>query len=321
MIQEALAKKLHCVVAVPHGLFGHEFDLASEQQNQEVLRNILNSTDFLNFVSKATKFVRTKNGVAQASCQLFGECAVVTLTLAPKTTEDFPQEIGDFILKEASDLGFAHTIIINAHNSIDSPIDMSSAVKSLKEAALDVLKKASKLEPSTFEIGVAKIVPEEFSFEEGMGPGGICTLVIRVGEQTCAYITIDGNNMVSGLREKIFRALKKLGVDAGEVLTTDTHVVNAVGKTARGYHPLGEAIPHKKLIEYIKQGVKEALRNMKPASTSWHVGAVPNVRVIGEKQIREMTLLADRALNHAKRIAIPLFTMMGALLIAFLIIF
>lgn len=320
MIQKALEKKLHCVVAVPHGLFGHEFDLSSMQQNQKVLKNILDSADFTRFSSEATGFIRAQKGVASASCQIFGACAVLTLTLAPETTEDFPQEVGDFILEEASKLGLKHVVIINAHNSINDPFDVSSAVESLKEVALDVLKKASKLKASSFEVGVAKVLPTEFSFEDGMGPGGICALMIRTGGQTCAYITIDGNNMISGLREKIFEALKKLGVDAGEVLTTDTHVVNAIIMTSRGYHPLGEAIPHEKLISYVKQVIREALSNMAPASVAWRVGEVPEVNVIGEKQIKEMSLLADEALHRAKRTAIPLFTAAGLLLVALLAI-
>lgn len=320
MIQEALEKKMDCVVMVPHGLFGHEFDLSSQQQNQKVLRVMLNSTEFTNFGLKATRFVRAQKDVASASCQIFGDCAVLTLTLAPKTTEDFPQEIGDFVLEEASKIGLAYVIIINAHNSINDPFDVSMAIEPLKDAAQEVLKKASQVNPSSFEVGAAKAVLEEFSFEDGMGLGGICALVIRVGKQTCAYITIDGNNMVSGLREKVLDALRELGVDAGEVLTTDTHVVNAVGVTARGYHPLGEAIPHEKLINYIKHAAREALNNMKPASAAWHIGEVPNVRVIGEKQIKEITLLADKALKQAKKTAVPLFTAAGLLLAILLII-
>jgi putative membrane protein len=320
LIQEALEKKLDAVAAVPHGLFGHEFDLASQRQNQKVLRGILDVADFTDFGSKATRFVKTQKGVAGASCQIFKDCAVVTLTLAPETTEDFPRELGDFILEEALKVGLAHVIVINAHNSINGLFDVNRVMEPLKEAALDVLKKASKLESSVFEVGAAKVVPEEFSFEDGMGLGGICALVIRAGDQTCAYITIDGNNMVSGLREKILNSLKELGVDIGEVLTTDTHVVNAIIMTARGYHPLGEAISHEKLINYVKYVVREALNNLKPASTAWSVGKVSNVRVIGENQIKEMSLLADKALQRAKRTAVPLFAAAGLLLIMLAVI-
>ncbi|MGB9135372.1 MAG: DUF2070 family protein [Candidatus Bathyarchaeia archaeon] len=319
-IQETLEKEFHCVTAVPHGLFGHEFDLSSQLQNQRVLEGILGSADFSGFVSDATGFVKARRGVAGASCQMFGDCALLTLTLAPETTEDFPREIGDFIVEEAAKHGLAHVIIINAHNSIDSPFDVNSALEPLKEAAAETLRKASGMKRRSLELGAARIVPEGFGVEDGMGLGGICALAFRVGGQVSAYVTIDGNNMVSGLRDKILYSLKDLGVDGGEVLTTDTHEVNAVVMTARGYHPLGEAIPHERLISYVKAAVVEALNNMEPTSVAWRAGGVPNVKVIGEKQIEELPFLADKSVHRAKRVAVPLFAVAGLVLIALLFV-
>ena len=145
-------------------------------------------------------------------------------------------------------------------------------------------------------------------------------MAFRVGGKVSAYVTIDGNNMVSGLRDKILYSLKDLGVDSGEVLTTDTHEVNAVVMTARGYHPLGEAIPHERLISYVKAAVVEALNNMEPTSVAWRAGGVPNVKVIGEKQIEELPFLADKSVHRAKRVAVPLFAVAGLVLIALLFV-
>ena len=320
MIQEALEKKLGCVVGVPHGLFGHEFDLSSQEQNKKVLTEILESTSFEDFDSKATRFVRTQKDVAGASCQIFGDCAILIMTLAPETTEDFPKELGDFILEEAAKLGLGHVVVVNAHNSIDSAFDIGSVMAPLKEAALAAMREASKQESLPFEVGAAKVVPREFRLEDGMGPGGICALVVRVDGHTGCYVVVDGNNMVSGLREEILEALKKVGVDEAEVLTTDTHVVNAVTMIPRGYHPIGEAIPHEKIISDIKRAAREALDRLKSARVAWRVGRVPNVGVIGEKQIRDMSKLADKALSRARRTAVPLFGAAGLALLALLLL-
>jgi putative membrane protein len=321
MIQAALEKNLGYVVSVPHGLFGHEFDLSSQRENQKVLEAIISAAFFSEFTPEATKFVRVQRGVASASCQLFGGCALLTLTLAPETTEDFPQEVGDSILTEAAKLGLRHVVIINAHNSISNPFNVNTVLESLEETSLEALKTASESQPSSFEVGAAKIVPKGFSVEDGIGPGGICAIVFRVDGQVSAYVTIDGNNMVSGLREKILISLKELGIQNGEILTTDTHGVNAVVMTARGYYPLGEAIPHERLINDVKGTVAKALDDMKPASAAWRSGIVPNVKIIGEKQIKEMSLLADKAVQKAKKVAIPLFTVAGLVLVALLTIF
>ena len=320
MIQAVLEKSLGCVAAVPHGLFGHEFDLSSQRENQKVLEAIITSAHFSEFASEATKFVRVQKGAASASCQLFGRCALLTLTLAPETTEDFPQEVGDSIVGEAAKLGLEHVVIINAHNSINGLFHVNTVLGSLKEASLRALETASELQPSPFEVGAAKTVPEGLNVEDGMGPGGICTMIFKVGGEASAYVTIDGNNMVSGLREKIFASLRELGIQNGEIFTTDTHAVNAVVMTTRGYHPLGEAIPHERLISDIKGTVTEALSDMKPASAGWRSGTVPNVRIIGEKQIEEMSLLADKAVQEAKKTAVPLFAAAGVVLVLLLTI-
>jgi putative membrane protein len=173
------------------------------------------------------------------------------------------------------------------------------------------------MKPTLFNVGVAKSVPTEFSLEDGMGPGGIHVLLIRTQEDTCAYITIDGNNMVSGLREEILQALKDFSIDDGEIFTTDTHAVNAIVMTARGYHPIGEVMDHDILIRHIRENVKNALSNMEPASFGYRVGAVADVGVIGEDQIQKITLLADKALKRAKLISFPLFGVVGLVLVLF----
>jgi len=64
--------------------------------------------------------------------------------------------------------------------------------------------------------------------------------------------------MVSNLRERILKNIIELGVPDGEILTTDTHVVNAT-ITGLGYHPVGEVIDNEKLIAYANAAVGEPL--------------------------------------------------------------
>jgi len=59
-----------------------------------------------------------------------------------------------------------------------------------------------------------------------------------------------------------------MGIADGEVLTTDTHVVNGIVLTKRGYHPVGEVMDQEKLIDYIKQAAITALDDLEPAEVS-----------------------------------------------------
>ncbi len=320
MIQDALENKLRCVVSVPHGLAGHELDLSSQLQSERIVDRILGSVDFSPFFSRATPLVRARKNGASASCQIFGDCALLTLTLSPKTMEDLPQKLELTIANEAEKTGLSFAIVIDAHNSVNGPFNLKEAVNPLRKVALSSLEQAVNRERASFEVGAAKITPGEFGLEEGMGLGGITVIVVRVGGQKTAYVTIDGNNMVSGLREKILSDLQEVGVADGEILTTDTHSVNGVVLTERGYHPVGEAIDNAKLISYVRQATMNALGDLESAEVSWRTETISGVRVIGEKQIGALCLLAEKTASKAKRLAVSLFSAAGVLLIALLVL-
>jgi len=318
-IQTTLENKLpKCVIAVPHGLSGHDLDLASQNQNQIVLDTVQKLTEFSDYEAVATPFVRVKRNGASVGCQIFNNCVFVALTLAPETMEDLPPDLESLIVATAQSLKLAAAISVDAHNSIQGSFNINEAINPLREAAVACLEKASQQKLANLEVGVAKVTPTEFSLEEGMGPGGIIVTIIKVAGQHTAYVTIDGNNMVSGLREKILSALSEIGIDDGEIFTTDTHAVNAVVLAARGYHPVGEAMDQETLIKHIKQAATQALANLEPAEVAWRMDTVTKVKVIGEKQIEAMCTLVERAIQTAKRSAVSIFPLAGIILSALL---
>ncbi len=319
LIQTTLEDKFNCVVSVPHGLVGHELDLSSQYQNQKVLKSLVGFVDSSSSHFEVTPFVRIENEYAKASCQIFGDCALLALTTAPNTMEDLPQELNSFIVGEAKKHGIS-ALAIDAHNSMDGPFNLDKAIVTLGEAAVDSLEKAMNLSRSSFKMGAATVVPKEFTLHDGMGPGGISVIVTEVDNQKAAYVTIDGNNMVSGLREKILSELKTLGITDGEVLTTDTHSVCGMVRSRRGYNLVGEAVDHSKLISYIREAAKSALESLEPAEVSWRTEIIPAVRVIGEQQISEIMIVADKTTQRARRLAVSLFPT-AALFLALLLLF
>ncbi len=318
LIQTEVQNKFDCVVSVPHGLVGHELDVSSQSENQRVVNNILNSIVPSKYNSRATRLVRTEIEDSKASCQIFGNCAFITLTTAPKTMEDLPPELDSFIVDEAKRCGF-FALTIDAHNSMDDLFDQNAVVESFRKASIDSLKKAQKLNFSSFSVGAATIRPSHFTVGDGMGAGGISVIVVNTEGQNVVYITIDGNNMVSGLREKILAEIKELGIDDGEVFTTDTHSVCGMIRSRRGYNLIGEAINHKELIRYIKEATIQAMDNIEPVAVSFHTEVIPEVKIIGEKQITELTILADKTTDRVKKLAITLFPLAAVFLVIFLL--
>ncbi|HVP26392.1 MAG TPA: DUF2070 family protein [Candidatus Bathyarchaeia archaeon] len=319
MLKTAMESKLNCVVCVPHGAFGHELDLASQAQNQKLIDALLGFKEFETSEARASLFVTVSDGVSTACCQIFGKCGFISFTLAPETTEDFPQEFGLFVRKEAEKHGLTCLAVVNAHNSINGATDMQKALVSLENVAASCLEKAVSLEHLPFDVGASTVKPPEFTLKDGMGPGGITVVVVKVGEQKTAYVVVDGNNMVSGLRERILSALHSTGIDEGEVFTTDTHAVNAVILGERGYHPVGEVIDNDKLIGYVKKATSDALADLDHVKNMGCYNlTVRQVKVIGAKQLEALCILIDTSIKRAKKL-LPIFVGSGLLLMMFLL--
>ena len=318
LLKSAFEKEFSCDTCVPLGILGHELDLASQTQNQKIINHVINYSKFSVSAEKATPFVKVTEGLATASCQVFGKNALLSFTLAPKTTEDLPQELDRLVKEEAEKLGLECSIVVNAHNSINETIDMEGSLDMLRAVASKCLRKAVSLPSYAFEVGAFSVFPKEFSIKDGMGSGGITVIVVKVAEQKVAYVIIDGNNMVSGLREEILSALKSIGFHGGEVFTTDTHAVSAIVLGRRGYHPVGEVMEHETLIRHINEAAKAAAANLESCRAGCLHFVVPKVMVIGEARLASLSLLVDKALERAKKIVAPIFVSEGLLLILFL---
>jgi len=321
LLKQNYEKEYGSKACTPLGILGHELDLASQTQNHKIIKEVLSAAKFSSEASLASPFVRATDGVAIASCQIFGETVFLSFSLAPKTTEDLPQELGRLVAEEAKKYGLKHAIVVNAHNSLDDVNDTELHVEELKHAAVACLKNASALPKMPFKVGSASVFPQEFTQKQGMGTGGITAIVVEVEKQKTAYIVIDGNNMVPHLREKIQNSLTAQGFGEAEVFTTDTHAVSALVTGRRGYHPIGEAINHDTLINYINQAAKEADANLETAKAGSKQFVVPKVRVIGEERLNSISLLVDKALVKAKKTAAPVFGVEGVLFVLLLLLF
>jgi putative membrane protein len=321
MLKREFEKEFSCDACVPLGILGHELDLASQVQNQRIISEVIKSARFTGSAEKATPFVKVSENEVTACCQVFGKTALLSFTLAPKTTEDLPQELGYIVREEAEKLGLDCAVVVNAHNSINDTAEIEASSETLRDVASACLKKSVSLPRASFQVGSATVYPDAFTLKDGMGPGGITAIVVKVAEQKTAYVVIDGNNMVSGLREEILSALTAAGFDECEVFTTDTHAVSAVILGRRGYHPVGEAMDHERLIGYIREVSKAAATNLEDCKAGCQRLTVPDVRVIGEARLGSLSLFVDRALRRAKQTVAPIFVCEGLVLILLLTLF
>jgi putative membrane protein len=318
LMKQGFEKEIGCDACTPLGVLGHERDLASQAQSQRIVSQVIASANFRASSDLASPSVRVTEGVASACCQIFGDTLFLCLTLAPKTTEDLPQELGRIVGEEAAKYGLKHAIVVNSHNSLTDIVDTEEHLDALRTAASKCLQKAVTQPTKLFMVGAASVFPKEFSLKAGMGPGGVTVIVVQVQEQKTAYVVIDGNNMVSGFRERILAALGSVGFGESEVFTTDTHAVSAVVTGRRGYHPVGEVMDQEILIRYICDAAKKAEQSLEASNVGCSQLVVPKVRVIGEARLKSMTTLVDKAIQKIKQTLIPVFGLEGLILILLL---
>jgi putative membrane protein len=305
IISREIQKKTGAVVSVAHGPSTHGQNLVSAKEIEKVLRTVEGSLGQTNFVSEVSQFVRYEKDEAKVGCQIFGDFALLVATLAPISFDDITLDLGEQIRKAAISEGVKDAFLIDAHNcggETMEPVSSNTEIaeKMIYAAKMAVKKAKSKMSPK-FKVYAIQSPPSPSDKWEGIGPAGTTVYAVEVEGQKAAYIVIDGNNMVPGLREKILEAVKKAGVDEAEVMTSDTHIVNAVSLNPKGYNPVGQVGDHKKLINTITRMVKEALVKVQPAKVAYSIRNVEKIKIVGEKQMEILISQILKSVSTAKK--------------------
>jgi putative membrane protein len=241
---------------------------------------------------------------------LFAGPDVMTITTsAPEFTDDIALEVGtdtaDMIRSRMPELGSVS--IVDAHNCInDDAVSVSRGDDEASEYVGTVsgaVYSTTSRERNPIEIGIHQVVPDDISAKEGVGPGGIISLVMRTAGREMALITVDGNNMIPGFREEVISILKAQGFDDAEVVTTDTHVVNAISLSSRGYPPVGR-YRSDETMEHILVASERAREALKSVEVGLGFGTVKGLRTFGEKGFDILTQDVAEAAGIAKRTGI-----------------
>ncbi|HYK92937.1 MAG TPA: DUF2070 family protein [Thermoplasmata archaeon] len=280
-------------VLVPHTPCNHDLDLPSGAEVRQVAdaaRALLRELG-APAASGSSPLVGGRPG-AIAKAQALGDTVLVVVTQAPAPTDDIDFSVADQLYREFSPS--VHLAIVDAHNSyVEGQGDLiygtPSAAQMLADARGSIAEARRLRVPGPVEAGVA--VREGYSIgAHGIGPTGIRALVLRAAGTTTAYVLIDGNNLLKGMRARILEALTPL-VDVAEVMTTDNHVVHEVDG---GINPVGERYPVESLAADIRSLVAEAKARLAPVEVRAGTAPVPSVPVLGPGwTARLLTSLGD----------------------------
>ncbi|MFB0560576.1 MAG: DUF2070 family protein [Candidatus Lokiarchaeia archaeon] len=305
IIAKKIKEKTGAVASVAHGPSTHGQNLVSAKEIEKVLRIIESSLGQSNFVSKASQFVTYTEDEVKISCQIFGDLALITVTLSPMSYDDVSLDLGEQVREAAVREGIKDAFLIDAHNcggDVITPIlSNTETAKKMIHATRMAVKEAKSKMSNKLKVSAIQLPPGALDKWEDIGPTGITVHVVEVEGQKAAYIIIDGNNMAPGLREKIIDAVKKNGVDEAEVMTSDTHIVNAVSLTPQGYNAVGQVGDHKKLITIIVNMTKEASENVQPVKVAYSIKNAEKIKIIGEKQMQTLTTQIVKSASTAKK--------------------
>jgi putative membrane protein len=313
-----IEKRFGAIGVVPHGVSGHELNLVSQEQDARLIAWAMANLDKAVSAERVTPVVRVSNDIATATSQVFDGCALVTMTTAPRDMEDIPSEVASRLTGLVQGR-FRNLALIDAHNCLGHETILThEQTGALEEMALSALQSVATCSSTLFRMGVARNVPRPFTLKDGFGPGGIVVIGIEADGQRFAYIIIDGNNMIRGLREHILATAREVGFEDAEVMTTDTHMVNGIVSAPLGYHTVGEAVPWSALLSEISTTCRQAMTDLEPSE----VGAVSGqitVTTLGPKALKRVMGLVYRSAKLTALTVFPMVVAVAILVLVFLV--
>jgi len=318
-----LKQRMGAEVLVLHGPCDHSLNLTSKTQLQYVLDEIIKNLSDINYVDGATPLVCVKKEDVTVKTQTFGDLALIIATRSPLPMDDVTLGVGLLACEIAEKEGIKKAFFVDAHNCIGETFEDvligSELAEKIISTAQESIKQMLRVNVSPLKIGVAKGRDIDISLEEGLGSDGVSILLMEIKDDRYAYVIFDSNNLDIGLREEIIDRLKKnYKIREVEVMTTDTHEVNAVSPSKGGYIPLGKETDHEKIISYVVNLVKQAEENLEAVKIGTKIIKIQKLKVIGENQVSVLTSAVSTGYTIAKNSALAVFipTLIASMLLA-----
>jgi putative membrane protein len=292
-----------------HATAGHDFNLVTSGEVETICETAANAYDRIEYGETATQGARVREGDATLTGHAFGEDALVVNTFAPTHADDVEYAVGLSAVSEARSGGLEDVLLVDAHNCNDGleGEDLGHIVPG-SERSFDLIHGAGRLaerlsgmKQHPLKLGTAW-EQTDWEPEDGVGPLGIRVAVLEAGGHTTAYVLVDGNNMEPGLRDYIVGQVD--AVDAVEVMTSDTHIVN----TVEAENQVGQAIPDEDLLAVIEDLVGRAVADLEPVEAGM-ASERAEVTVFGNDRTETLA-------SHANAMVSMGFAMAGVFILA-----
>lgn len=314
------------VAGIAHGASTHAQNPVSRSESVRLAEEIVREALSGNFKPgvPVSPLVQAGRERVRVGCQLFGELALFTVSLKPCGYDDVHPSVLEVLSRELAGEWSGDFFLVDAHSASPGLLELdpltpeSELTREIVDAAREALRGAKRLAlHSRVRVGGGRACVRNFGVKEGIASGGVFSLLIEIDGSFTCYVVVDGNNMVPGLREEVERRVRDLGVQAVEVMTSDSHEANAVSLSERGSNPVGLSVPWEAVVEAVLESVEAARRRLKDAEPKYFIKGVA-LKVIGESSMKKLSRSVRDAALLARRAAIaPILSLLGLSLLAF----
>jgi len=298
LLPEEFSKRYGKVPAfVFHSLTDHDFNPVYSSSAGHMAKVFEEMAAKQTKFSHEASFVFSEKDSARVFGFGFGDSGFLAISRAPKSTEDVEFPLG-IALRNRAMRHFSEAVVVDCHNSKTGGDKLQAGEKEYFafEEAIDALKPG---EGKALKMGVAVDELKDFSIKDGIGGGGLKVAVFGIGGEKYCMALVDANNSLPAFRAEVLARLKKFGFDYCDIMTTDTHAVNAVD----GIHnPLGLRTDRKKLTDRIDACVAKALNDMEPVEAAVSVEKI-ELEILGSKRASELTSTVSSIVAIMKVIA------------------
>jgi predicted neutral ceramidase superfamily lipid hydrolase len=253
----------------------------------------------------------------------FGKVGIVTLTRAPKVTEDIAPPVST-VFRNLLRRVVEDPIIIDAHNSrYESASKEELAGVTLNSVFMNnyisAMEKvgAARRRSNRILMGSASVeVYNALGRPVDLAAGNLNVAVFEFKGFRHAMLQFNANNMLPSFGREIKRQIKeKYGIDA-EVYTTDTHFVNSLNRSADNV--LGRHVSEEKVMPLVCKAIESAIKNIEPATAHYSKIPMKHFAVWGNNSREKIMAVMDSVIYMAK-ILVPLIIIAGFVIAGWII--
>ena len=282
-----------------HSVSNHSRNLPSKSEVHNYIRT-LSQVTVSQRCDTSTVPLQSRVGKSTATGIIFGDIAMVILSMAPEGMEDVPESIRIALERYSSHLGLKHILVVDSHNAMGEDLKKSDS-EALLSAGKNCLKELINAPQYEFKVGFANM--DDIScnptyLKEELGQSGLATIVFEVNGNQYVIGWADSNNMHNNLRDNVITKLAGNGIQTLELCTSDTHSTSGK-RTRHGYYALGNISKHEDIAEIYLQLSKKSIE--KATSARFELASsVSMIKVMGKRQFDDYALALNRSMNITK---------------------